>query len=115
MYDGGIMINETGTYMICGSIYFNAIRKSYNIGVNVQKSVYVRNQFNSEILACAYNEQIDNGNDGDLILYGSVSSGSKIVHLSAGDILYLYGRISGTDGNMYPNNNGTYLTINRLC
>lgn len=111
---GGILINESGTYMIAASIYSTAIRNNSFTGSIVHKSVHIMNQNNIELISSSDNVNVEDGNNGEHIFYGVVSTAPKIVNLSAGDILYLCGRISPINGVMYTGNIGTYLTIMRV-
>lgn len=92
-YNGGVKINKNGWYRVTGSVYIvdstSGIEKA---GCYIQKNnVLSENEITSQYLNVG----------GDTSFRGNISSGEKIVPLSAGDVIYLCARVKSSNTNAY--------------
>lgn len=111
--DGGIIIEEDGVYMIAASIYIK-VRELLDsrTEATIRKSVHIINQNNVELSTGSDNLYVTNGYEA--WCDGAISVSPKIINLSAGDILYLYGRCVDASALIYPKSPSSFLTIMRV-
>ena len=101
--DGGIKVSKAGNYRITGSVYVTGVNAVNMCGCYIKKGA-----------TFASSTELFNANIGKDIAGApqfGVSSGTKIVTLSANDIVYLCARVQGGTGTAYKDNRSTYLSI----
>lgn len=102
---GGIKVSNSGTYRVSGSVYITAASSV------TQAAVYIKSgsSFGSSTeLVASKDSKASGGLD-------CIANTSKVVSLSAGDIVYLAGRSSGATGTLYTANASTYLQVEQIA
>ena len=105
--DGGIKVSNSGTYLVSGSAYIYASTNATAKGVYVKKGASFADS--SEIMATLIERP--SGGSG---IGGCIPTSTRLIELSAGDIVYLCARSVSADGRVYESNSGTYLLLMKL-
>lgn len=103
--DGGIKVAESGNYKISGSVMLGTVNAVNNCGCYIKKGTSF--SASTEI----FNANI--GKDTAIAPQFGVTSGTKIVALSANDIVYLCARVQNGTGTAYKDNKSTFLLIEK--
>lgn len=107
--DGGIKVDNAGTYRISASCYMRAVSNggAYDLGIFIRTGTSYATS--SEIMSGRQYVDTTGGN-----VFCVVNAAPKLVELTANDIVYLTCRSQGGNGSFYAGNSGTYLLVERI-
>ena len=104
--NGGVKVTQAGLYRVSGSVYINPPSGASMVGVYAKKGAsYSRAP---EVNGAYYGV-------GGADTSRAVIMASKLVSLSAGDIVYLAGRCADVNGMAYPSHDSTFLLIDKIA
>lgn len=103
---GGIQVSAAGKYRVTGSVYEQAQSQVTEAGVYVR----VGSAFATATELCACKEAKPTSDGMDCIVQCS-----KIIELSANDIVFLAGRVIGGTGTVYTNSASTFLQLEKIA
>lgn len=110
--NGGVRVEESGVYRVCGGVYMTASTD----GGATSKDVYIRKgtgTFESATEVSGASDNVYTG--GQQGAHSNVNVNPKIVYATAGDVFYLVCRIRDGAGSFNPTVNGTYFLIERVA